>query len=585
MIRLLTTFVLIAGTLLINAQINPRQGAKINYTQVMFECEKVKGADIYLFQLTDSNDTEFNHFFLQQKDSSTATLISGLKFGTKYLWRYAGLKAGQPPVWKGPYHFEIISDQLLDYNLLTLAVTKNDSTANAGGLIINDCTHSIIDRNGNMVWYLPKITWHPVMNKKMIEMKPQIMDMRLTPAGTVTCLVNTSATETDLDGNKLWTAPDDGQVSGSNTEFYNHNFERLPNGHYMVLGGEQWRKLPAYKDTAAVYNKYPSRKVINGHECGEVELPTIMEYDKNGHVTWSWNSESYFDPNVFDTTLSVLERKPHVNAFSVDKKDEFVYMGFRNISRIIKIEKKTGKVVDCWGDKSTNPAPCEFVELHRQHGTNILDDGTIAVFNNNDYPDKDTFACVLFISQQPSDSSKNYIAWKFPCDFDSLDRHINRSGGNVEQLKNGNFLICTGNMNRILEVTRNKKIVWEATLTSNGKAGQMFFHRLYRSHYISSLYPCYFTFQTDDKLKEGQSHFNIKIFNKGSESDAYNVKVYSSSGDNISNFTTAGVEANGSLKVEIKSGRPFKSIDQLVVMVTSKTNPALERQTLITIEK
>jgi len=569
------------------AQLNPKPGAKLNYTQVMFECEMIKGAESYVFQLTeDTTGATFDQLILEQKDSANATLVSGLQFGKKYQWRFAGIKKGQAPVWKGPYHFEIATDSLLHYGLVSFHVTQNITGANAGGFIMNDCTHSIVDRNGNMVWYLPKIKWRPVMNKKSIEVKPQIFDMRLTPEGTITYLANELATETDLDGNKLWAAPNDGKVSGSNTELYNHDFKRLPNGHYMVLGGEQWRRLPAYKDTAGFLKKYPSRKVIDGQECGEVEFPTVIEYDKKGKVVWSWNSDSYFDPDQSDTTRYIFELKPHVNAFSVDKNDAFVYVGFRNISRIIKIEKKTGKVVDCWGDKTSTHTPAKFVEIHRQHDATILDNGTIAVFNDNDYPGLDSMASVLLISQQPADSSNNYIAWKYVCDFDSLDRHAERNGGNVDQLKNGNFLVCMGNMNKMFEVTPAKKIVWEADLRPNGKAGNTFFHRLYRAHYISSLYPCYFTFKTNEEtLTAGVPHVHLKIFNKGSESDCYQIRMNSGSGYYLANQSTGIVEGNSSISLEIKSDHSLKAGDMVELVVSSKTNPDFERRIMFTLSK
>jgi hypothetical protein len=585
--RLLVLLACLMEMLCATAQLNPKPRAKLNYNQVMFDCTKVKGAGMYVFQLAeDTTGASFEHVLLEQKDSAPATLISGLQFGKKYQWRYAGLVKGQAPVWRGPWHFEITTDPLLQYGLINFDVLKNEAGNNAGGLIINDCTHTIVDRNGNMVWYLPKINWHPIMVKKNIEIKPQIFDLRLNPCGTITYLANALADETDLDGNNLWKGPDNGEVSGGSTELYNHDFKRVANGHYMLLGGEQWRKLPAYKDTAGFFKKYPSRKIIDGHEYGEVEFPTLIEYDKKGKVIWSWKGEDYFDPDAFDTTKGIFELKPHVNAFSVDQKDEFVYIGFRNVSRIVKIEKKTGKVVDSWGDKTSVRMPARFVGLHRQHDANILNDGTIAVFNNNDYPGLDSFASVLLISQREEDSSNNYVAWSFSCDLDSLNRHDERNGGNVDQLPNGNFLVCMGNMNRIFEVTRNKKIVWDAALVPEGKAGNNFFHRLYRAHYISSLYPCYFTFVTnEDVLQAGPPHIQLKIFNKGSESDTYQVKMNSASGNYLADITTETVPANSSLNVNVKSDHPLKGGDLVEVVVSSKTNPDFVRRSLLTVAK
>lgn len=584
-VRLFLLFIGFSVVLTASAQINPRQGAKINYTQVMLEGTNIKGANRYIFQLTeDTTSAPFNHLLLEQKDSSTATLINGLQFGKKYQWRYAALKEKQPLTWKGPYDFEIVGDSLLQYNLLNIKVTKNEAGSTTGGLILNDCSHSIIDRNGNTVWYLPKINWHMVLNKKNLSVRPQIFDMRLTPEGTITYLADSIAVECDLAANRLWKAPNDGKVSGGTVESYNHSFKRLPNGNYMVLGNEIWRKLPDYKDTAAIAKKYHNRKITDGKEYAQVEFPTLIEYDKKGKVVWSWSSESYFDKDALspqkDTTRLGNELNAHVNSFSVDKKNEFVYVGFRNLGRIIKIEKKTGNVIDSWGDKSAASGAAKYVQIHQQHDANLLDDSTIAVFNNNDYPGADSFASVVIIKQQSTDG--NYVAWKFNCDFDSLDKHAERNGGNVDELKNHNLLVCMGNMNRIFEVTRNKKIVWEATLIPNGRSGEMFFRRLYRAHYISSLYPCYFTFKTDeDTLTSPMAKVHLKIFNKGSESDSYEVHVMSGSGTFIKEFTTPSVAAGKSVQFEIKSDNPLVGKDLVEVSVVSKTNPNLDKRVML----
>ncbi len=569
-------------------QILPAQGAKLNYTQVMFEYPAVKDADGYILQLADdTTGVAFDHYLVEQRDSATATLVTNLQFGKRYKWRYAGSKNGQPIAWMGPYQFQIMADSLINSNLVSNLITTNDAT-NAGGLIINDCTRTITDRTGKIVWYLDKIQWHVLFKKRNLELKPQIFDLRLTPSGTITYLADSIPVETDLNGNKLWKAPNDGKVSGASAESYNHDFKRLPNGHYLVLGNELWRKLPHYRDTLAIQKKYPNRKLMDSREYGQVEFGTVIEYDKNGKLIWSWNSQNYFDSDALSQRMGSIqpdfELKAHINAVSIDSKNEYAYVGFRNISRIVKVEKKTGRVVDSWGLKLPTGGVKNEVLLHQQHDANILEDGSLAVFNSNDYPGSDSFSRAVIFSTQPADDGK--VLWSYDCNFESLDRHADRNGGNVDELKNGNLLVCTGNMNHIFEVTRGKKIVWENTIKPNGKVGDIYFHRLYRAHYISSLYPCYFVFQTGaDKVSEKTPTFNLKIFNKGSENDSYQVKVYSMSGVFYKQFITATVAANQSLIVEVKPDKFIAAGDKIEVAITSKTNPDFERKGEIQVVK
>jgi hypothetical protein len=604
-------FICLLAVLNCRAQILPVPGAKLNYNQVMFEYEKVKGASMYLVQVEDDTDeTGTGYCSFEQTDSATATMISGFEFGRKYHWRYAGLKKGQEPVWKGPYYFEVADDTLLKRNIMNIVVSKYDSNASAGGLIVNDCTHTIIDRHGNLVWYLDNVNWkftlphsggitaqprtaqatqtnvdpaHQKAPTAKFEVRPVIYDLRMNPYGTITDMEDSFPIERDLNCNILWKAPNDGKVSGLSVESYNHDFKRLPNGHYMILGNELWRKLPTYHDSVLIRKKYPSRQPFFGKEYARVEFGTVIEYDKKGNVVWSWNSQNYFDSDALkpvkgDQRLD-FELKPHINAFGIDKKNEFVYVGFRDISRIVKVEKATGKVVDSWGQVSPTIKAHQQVAFHQQHDAQILDDGNIAIFNNNDYPGRDSVPSVIIFSQQPEDSGN--IIWKYTC-RDSINKRASRTGGNVEQLKNGNLLVCMGNLDRMFEITMDKRIVWQAEIKPNEKRSFSYLHRLYRAHYISSLYPCYFVFETDkDTVKKREPKFSIRIFNKGSESDAYNVKITSPSGAFEQQFSTSTLEPNRSETITVKPTRRLHKRDKIEVTVNSQLNPDLERKSWV----
>ena len=158
--RLLTFLVCYMMVVYCYAQLIPAPDAKLNYTQVMFDHPWVKGANSYTLQIIeDSKEATFDHPIKEQLDSSTATLISHLQFGIKYLWRYKGNSPAIQLPWNGPYAFEITADSFINRGIVTLAVTQNDSASNTGGLIVNDATHTIVDRSGKIVWYLNKVNW------------------------------------------------------------------------------------------------------------------------------------------------------------------------------------------------------------------------------------------------------------------------------------------------------------------------------------------------------------------------------------------------------------------------------------------
>jgi hypothetical protein len=550
----------------------------------MFEYDKVKGASTYRLQVQeDTIGTSFSHPVADQIDSATATLVSGLKFGKKYKWRYAGLIAGRKPQWIGPYFFSTEWGIIQKSGFLDVQVT-NHNAGQASGLIICDGTHGAMDRAGKEVWYLPKLKGpYPISGQTddsagRQEIKHLVMDLRLTPYGTITCLYDSSIVECDLDGNILWTKQSSHLPSEIGEDNYNHCFARLPNGHYMVLGNQGWRRLPANLDTTG-HRREMEIKNISGRNFVRVQIGTVLEYDKTGNVVWSWNSENYLNNYRSPDSLRIVDLEPHINAFSMDPSGKYVYVGFRNLSQIIKVEKSTGRVVDSWGpgDDHHDPQPLHLMENRRQHDANILNDSSILIFNNNTLEEsRINRPNLIRYSQQSGHSGE--ILWQFDLGADTVNRKKTRVGGNVSLLPNGNILACTGSMNTIFEVTQEKKIVWQAEIKTNPASTENRFpFRLYRAYPVSSLYPCYFTFHTDrDSLTKVSPTCNIRLFNKGSESDSYDIVVSSAAGV-IENFSTPVMTAGESSTIPIHILKEPINGQEIEIRISSQINPAIVR--------
>ncbi len=590
---LLLTAVLLSANL--QAQILPQPGAKLNYTQVMFEYPKVAGANQYIVQVAE--DTVGSTFYkpvIEQKDSSTATLISGLQFGKKYKWRYTGIIKNKKSEWNGAYKFEtLLEDSLSGSDLPRLNILVNDTNNQAGGIITVDCYHAAFDREGNQDWYLPRY-------REQKDNGVSFRNLRITPSGTVIFIQHQGlsiAKECNLSGDVLWRAPDNGEFSGDSTEHYHHDFKKLYNGNYMALSAKFLeKKIPEKYDSTT-----KEKEIRNGELNARMEYGGIVEYNPSGKLVWSWGSENYLtDEDLFaipvapDTMFPPTGRQGvtqdgkkknlisiggHLNGFSADSKNEYVYAGFRNLSRVVKIEKKTGKVVKSWGAKfPSGDAPEGNDFFNQQHDANIFSNGTIGVFNNNGTLADSGYASAVVFEQGDSLNSK--IVWKYQCNFDTPNDNKSSRGGNVDELPNGNFLVCTGTNNRIFEITPQKKILWNAITGSNGgeKIRKLKTTPIFQAHYASSLYPCYFTAQTDKEvLTKNASSFNLKIFNEGTEDDAYTIAVTSTSQSFAKQLTTAVIPKAGSTSLEIKPNKQLIAGEKIEVTVRSITNPALER--------
>lgn len=579
--RLITFLLLFSIPFCTVGQQLPVNGARLNYTQIMFDHPEVFGAEEYTVQVALNNQQgQFDAPVKEWKDSSTASMVSGFNFGERYIWRYAGIHNGKKLEWQRPFAFEILKDIYADTNYYRVTVLTPNTDIKTDGLIALDEMRTIVDRRGSFVWFLPEGARSRIP-------AGAINDLRLTPAGTLTFIEGKKAIETDLNGNKLWQAPKDTTPDGRITPIiskqynYTHCFMRLPNGNYMV-------QCKIYEPVPVSLIHLMARDSVDS--IPEMQYDIIKEFDKKGILTWSWNSKNYFSGAELKEMIEtqpdsgILAKEPggHLNAFNVDDKGRYVFAGFRNISRVVKIDKLTGKAEHSWGSKMTSGGADEGDGFFlKQHDVSLLADGSIAVFSNGNIAavkGKPLEPSEVVVFSQPSNGLASKVIWRYECKLGDMPVHSVR-GGNISELKNGNLLVCMGNVNRIFEVTRNKQIVWQAQVAKYVKNISMWIPKsLYRVHYTSSLYPCYFSIQTGcDTLTGIAASFNLKIFNNGSEGDAYVVNISSSSGNYQKHFSTNTVQSGKYIVFNIAPGSVSTSNEKVSVSVTSQINPDLEK--------
>ena len=567
-------------------QILPEPGSRLNFTQIMFEHPRVTGASEYMVEvIADENGNTFEHPLAKYHGPSTASILRVYDFGKKYLWRYAGLDSVKILGWKGPYSFEIGEGGYVNKNYYRTNVTTNDSNANAGGLIIYDKARCIVDRQGNFVWYCPQDTANSLSNAKRDSANSLNRDLRITPAGTVTLINALRAEEWDIQGHVLWQLPERITWEGEThyTKFNaNHCFKKLESGNYMVLNrSDVVEHLPG-----GTANKDGSQDTR-----GRIAYEVLQEFDRKGNMVWQWSSEGYFnnaelekmirsrpDSGLFSTTPG-----GHINAFDVDEKEGFIYISFRNVSRIIKMNMKTKEVVCTWGDNmSYHDAPSAQGFFSKQHGAILMRDHDIALFNNRDPRAVATggapYSSVVIFSQ-PTEKSNSKIKWSYDFKADNLSVR----GGNVDELKNDNLLVCMGMINKVCEITPDKRIVWSATIERRKDVNTKWLpFPVDRAHYTSSLYPCYFTVQTScDTITKMQRSFQLKVFNDGSDEDTYHVNISSTSGNYQMQLNTAVVTGGKSLNIPLSPGPIQEGKDKIEVTVTSVTNPDMKRTVYI----
>ncbi|MFZ7145704.1 MAG: aryl-sulfate sulfotransferase [Bacteroidota bacterium] len=549
-IRIIFSLLLISSS--VCAEIKPAPGAKLNYNQVMLEYDQIENATEYVVEVSAGTIGGENLERIKEiRDRSTATLIENLNFGSSYVWRYAGIVGGAQTEWRGPFAFSIEIDTTIGLDKPRFKVSVNNETEGKKGLFAVGSSKTIIDKAGSPVWYVPKID-----DKIFIE-QSNITEFRMSDVGTILLYSSTGFSngislvcETDLQGKILWKAPNDGQVSGDTTEYYHHDFKRLANGNYMVLGCKYgWRNVPPDVDLKNI-RKVNIDSVSNPKRIKYL-FNTIIEYNKAGKVVWSWDLNDHIsDEELFATgvvTNAVRRELParaelygHMNSFDADPMGEYVYASFRDIHDVFKIRKSTGKVVYRYhGKKDVSPDSKE-IHFMSQHDVNYLPNGNLSLFNNgNAMNETEPSSAIEFTQTQ--DGKPGQIVWSFNCKMDTTNNGKTTRYGGVQDLGNGNKLISMGGLNRMVEVrSKDNTVLWDCKFLQRMDVGDRSI-ALYRVHFTPSLYPCYFTAQWNPV--QGKGGKELIVFNEGSVEDSYVLNAYSSNGALLKSTKLGKIEA------------------------------------------
>lgn len=488
------------------ARIAPANGALLNFTQVMFEYDEVTGADYYI--VTIRSNTGDNPILV--KNYSLAFIQKQqLQFGKKYRWKYEAYKNGTPFFSSPDYSFEIKTSFQTSTVWLKTTVEVNDTINYKDGIIFLDYMGMAINRKGEPVWFMP-LEKDSLDNLKM-------RNIKITSAGTITYLDNTDCFEKDIYANPLWTAPNDGNISGGGQEFYHHEFFKMEDGSY-ITSGYRFVNEPNIYD-----NKINCR----------VRYNTIIQYDGAGEVLWWWDESKHIDKKKIygDSGPAATEvTGTHLNGIAYHKHDDAFIVSFRDNSSILKISHKSGEILYNLGDSLIKYHPDE-VPFTSQHGPSLLKDGSIVVYNNNlnrtGKTKGPTYPLVKIFSQ-PSVNKQSEKLWDYECYSEKYPEGIYGKEGYASQLPyNNNLLVCMGGANYIFEVTPGRKVVWQCALQRFDEISNNWTAvNNYRCSYASSLYPCYFTLQQVKKTeKNGIAEINFRINNEGTDDHVFIIEI------------------------------------------------------------
>lgn len=450
-------FTIYASTM--NAQILPKNGSILNYRLIGFMHNELKNTTKYTIQIAKGNHNNLDSFkkytIISKASTSNYTMTEVPEFGINYTWRI--LIDGNRKLDSAFYHFSTLMNDRVDTNKYRLKILQ--PSENYKDMFVSlDGGGVFYDFKGKPIAYIPEVN----------ELTGFVADMGFTKDSTITFNFGPSGREITLNGDILYKLPEYNIVNtNGEPDKYHHAFVKLANGNYMTLGMEfVYSKVVSTADTSYVLLS-DSKVRPEGYSMGY--YGTIIEFDKEGKVVWYWKDTkniigSDFDYYAARNADSVLRFDPHCNSIYYDEKNGFVYMSYRNLNRIIKIDYKTKKIAEVYGENFKQPAFSKgYGYFCNPHGVRRSDKGYIYYFNNNSCNNTDSLPSVVILQEPENEQDSLKKIWEYNCTVEGDYQKRFGSGGSVIELSDGSMYVCMGNhFTKMFIVTRNKKVTWSA---------------------------------------------------------------------------------------------------------------------------
>ncbi len=520
------------------AQYFPTAEIKLNYNTVCFEYPFNNSADNYELVIYENDPAN------QQTYTSEANkiIVPNLIFGGSYYWKVLS-KKGNKLVSESPVtHFSILS--LDRFNDLRFNRVTQLKTLQSKEFLIYDYAKVMIDRNTDITWFLPETF-------EGIPVGKGVRDLKMTSEGTFLALIDSMGYEFDINGKVLWKAPNSGSISKQKNEDYHHDIQKLSNGNYMLLGNERIKhKFSGEKDSVTFDSGF------------------VVEYSPDGRIVWSWRAHDFFTPELLSQRKKedgTVNAATHMNSFQID--GDTLYVGFRDASWILKINRKTKKVEELYGGHDSGLPNHFATETFRfQHDTELIPGKrAIGIINNDSIADTGVVSSFLLFSLGDAEHKKGDLLLRFPFNYDNRTNGKSLKLGNVTPMKNGNYLINMGAMNRVVEIQPNKTIVWDFFTEKYDSTKNIWKHfQQYRVSTTTSLYPNEFSVKLSPKQNISLTQKGeMTIYNVGSLNFAYSVSVITNSGKSIKLSETPVIpsEKHASVSFEIPPNTDAKSIE------------------------
>jgi len=471
------------------AQVTPGENSLLNYRIVGFSFPAMKQMVNYKVEIAQgeyNNEQVFSrNISITVADKKNRIIAEVPSFGSSYTWRVIYTDRQSKTTTGELHHFSTAIIPEVNPDSFRLRIMTS-AKAHESDYVFLDGNRTLYDMNGNPVWFFPNIE-----NAKHEPMHAR--DLKVSPFGTVTAMGGEELYEVNYNGDVLWHGPTDtlkdadklaqskknhrnalvDRDSVSLSYNHHHQFDRLPNGHYMAMTYElcDWL-LPHPVDSgifAAFRNKL--KRDENGNYYQSIQFASLIEYDKAGKIVWEWKGSDYFKHSDLYQRMAAKQifvlDNTHSNAFYFDDKNKTIYLSFRDLNRIVKIKYPTKKVLNTYG-KLFAPGAGEHLYngvFCGQHSCRLSKDGYLYMYNNN-ICNQPSHPTVIMFKEPKTPGGDLEKVWEYECPMDELSQQEQKkilfnAGGDVYELPDRDMFICMGSAyGKVLIVNRDKQVLW-----------------------------------------------------------------------------------------------------------------------------
>lgn len=490
------------------AQLNPVEGAKLNYNHVLFQWESIINADLYVLEVKNVITYQF---VTQKQPLPSAIVKSGLAWGGQYEWKVTAFSHNKKVYTSPVRHFSILKSPKVDSSRYQHRIVKNDLNTDSLYILV-DNPGIIIDTKGNPVWFYPDTN---VQRTFHLQLLPNGNVAALRAKGKNSGNENLAFEEISFTGKKIWKAPCTGEVSGDTTEFYHHDYQKLSNGHYLLMG-----------------NKFIPRKMSTDPNAVAliIRYGTIIEYNQKGDVIWSWSSDTYLkDEDIFAEGLK--DNPSHLNGFYLDEDDDQLYISFRYINRVIRLDRGTNTVVQSFGTKMPSGEAQHANDMfHQQHSPKVFDnDKFMSMYDNGTGQGKDSVSSLLILDM-PKGNITCKVRYRYPMWF-GRGQSWSSSKGDVDKMWDNLYLVEMGSIPRTAIVEAfGRGLVWQCDHYSRQHTSAPFvqMEENYRSDWARTLFPIRWDMTIGKGYKEKgvrkKAKYPLVVYNHGT-AGKYRVEI------------------------------------------------------------